>query len=169
MVKLQKLNHNPQANKLENNMRATHLKLDPIETQISTSFVNPVGPPGGLTVTNNDSKPLNASVQFNKGMLSPIDSVKLPSSLNNQTAQLSPNNMKNKAKINMNTSMYRNMNQGVAASQNVPPQRRLNDSQISPLTAFELEREQTQQRIYSTYITPNQKPSAQAQQVSPSN
>ena len=77
--------------------------------------------------------------------------------------------MKNKAKINMNTSIYRNMNQGVAASQNVPPQRRLNDSQISPLTAFELEREQTQQRIYSTYITPNQKPSAQAQQVSPSN
>lgn len=65
---------------MEGNMRATHLKLDPIDTQ---SFVNPTGPPGMNTVTSsNDSKSINASMLFNKGMLSPIDPGKLPSHIN---------------------------------------------------------------------------------------
>lgn len=72
-------------------MRGTHLKLDPIDTQISTSFVNPTGPPGGHTTTNNDSKPLNSSMQFNKGMLTPIDHGKLYNNLiSNQGNQQSP-------------------------------------------------------------------------------
>ena len=75
--------------KMEGAMRATHVKLDPIDTSGSTSFVNATGPPGLHSVSNANSistqdhpqstKGLNASVQFNKGMLSPIDPSRLPS------------------------------------------------------------------------------------------
>ena len=71
-------------------------------------------------------------------MLTPIDSNKLHAN----GGQLSPKSRKNIKQNPMNTSMYRNQNSGVSASQNPAP-RRMND-QLSPLTAFELEREQTQ-------------------------
>ena len=43
----------------------------------------------------------------------------------------------------MNMSMYHSKNQGVSASHNQHPaaSRRLHNDQLSPLTAFELERE----------------------------
>ena len=120
--------------KMEGAMRATHVKLDPIDTN-STSFVNATGPPGMVSVSNANSistqdhpqstKGLNASVQFNKGMLSPIDPNRLPSNVHTQGMnQHSPQGMmKKQIKNSMNTSMYRNQNQGVSASQNPAPRR----------------------------------------------
>lgn len=60
---------------MDGNMRATHLKLDPIDSQ---SFVNPTGAPGGMNTVTNNPNNVSASMQFNKGMLIPIDPVKLP-------------------------------------------------------------------------------------------
>ena len=41
-----KINHPSGLPKVDQSMRATHLKLDPIES----SFVNQTGPPGAVTV-----------------------------------------------------------------------------------------------------------------------
>ena len=59
MPMLQKISHNPQAlNKMENHMRSTHLRLDPIESV-------GIGNSSGLLSTHgNDPKHLNQSVQF---------------------------------------------------------------------------------------------------------
>jgi len=56
----------------------------------------------------------------------------------------------------MNATLYRHQNptSALAQSHNQAP-RRINEL-LSPLSAFEIEREQTQQRIFSTYIMPNQ-------------
>ena len=123
---------------MENNMRTTHLKLDPIETN-TANFVSQAGP---QTTTNHkaDQKIIGQSVQFQKGMLSPIDQ----SQLYNRDGQSSPQVKKGKGNP-MNTSMYRNQNVGVSSSQQHPlPPRRLQNEQLSPLAAFEIEREQTQ-------------------------
>jgi hypothetical protein len=48
-------------------MRSTHLKLEPIE---SVGFGNPSGM---LTTNGNDPKHVNQSVQFQKGILTPLD------------------------------------------------------------------------------------------------
>ena len=119
---LPKVNENP-------NMRSTNLKLDPIETG---NFVNPTGPPGIMTSQNAEQK-VNQSAQFQKGMLTPIDAVKMHGG--NPGGSNSPKMNKNK----MNMSMYHHRNQEVSASQAHAP-RRQND-QLSPLAAFEIERE----------------------------
>jgi len=60
-------------------------------------------------------------MQFNKGMLSPIESVKLPSTINQNNLAQSPMNHPKSGLNPMNASMYRN--QGVNASQNTAPRR----------------------------------------------
>jgi len=57
LQKLQNLKHGTHGNmlaKMESNMRTTHLKLDPIDTSMSSPLVNPNGSSGVLTVTNGD-------------------------------------------------------------------------------------------------------------------
>eukprot|EP00354_Favella_ehrenbergii_P003126 CAMPEP_0170454918 /NCGR_PEP_ID=MMETSP0123-20130129/3021_1 /TAXON_ID=182087 /ORGANISM="Favella ehrenbergii, Strain Fehren 1" /LENGTH=79 /DNA_ID=CAMNT_0010717813 /DNA_START=1205 /DNA_END=1444 /DNA_ORIENTATION=+ len=72
MPKLQKISHNNSGgsgilSKAEHHMRSTHLKLEPIE---SVGFGNPSGM---LTTNGNDPKHVNQSVQFQKGILTPLD------------------------------------------------------------------------------------------------
>jgi len=111
----------------EAGMRSTFVKLDPIET--NSGFVNTTGPPGVSDHQNHSSKhgnQLSTSVQFQKGMLSQIDSRNMHQGSVNQ----SPSMKKGMKGSNvMNMSMYHsNKNSGVSASQNNPiPPRRIND------------------------------------------
>ena len=92
-------------------MRSTNLKLDPIETN---SFVNPTGPPGVMTSQNAEQKMVGQSAQFQKGMLTPIDSSKIHGG--NAAGSNSPS-MKKTVKNQMNMSMYHgHRNQDVSAS-----------------------------------------------------
>lgn len=110
--------------KVESNMRTTHLKLDPIDTA-NSGFAG-VGDPH--TGRNNI---IGVSMQFQKGMLTPIDPTKLPRDMqgNAGAAAASPASLKksnaNAALKQMNSTMYtmRNANSGISASQNHPPRR----------------------------------------------
>ena len=129
MPKLQNVGGNRELPKVpeNSNMRSTNLKLDPIETG---NFVNPNGPTGIMTSQN-----VNQSAQFQKGMLTPIDSVKIHGNAGGANSPSMKKNVNNK----MNMSMYAHRNQDISASQNQAP-RRMAD-QLSPLAAFEIERE----------------------------
>ena len=59
MPKLQNLNHAPNRGQMDKNVRNTHLRLDPIDNS---------SPP-----TNNRGHQVAASMQFQKGMLTPLD------------------------------------------------------------------------------------------------
>ena len=105
MPKLQKITHNNSGNagggsgilnKAEHHMRSTHLKLEPIE---SVGFGNPSGL---LTTQGADPKHVNQSVQFQKGMLSPLD--------DRNPGQQSPQIKKHVVPNHMNATMYRNQN-----------------------------------------------------------
>ena len=93
MPKLQNLSHAPNISKMENNIRSTHLKLDPIDSNHSPVHFNESSSRG----------PVAASMQFQKGMLTPLDSNNqmgssgkyLPAS-NNAGSGLSPSNTKHK-------------------------------------------------------------------------
>ena len=89
-------------------MRSTNLKLDPIE---SGNFVNTTGPPGIMTSQNAEQKMVGQSAQFQKGMLTPIDSIKI----NNAGGSGSPS-MKKTVKNQMNVSMYHHRNNEISAS-----------------------------------------------------
>ena len=135
MPKLQNVGGNRELPKVaeNSNMRSTNLKLDPIE---SGNFVNPTGPPGIMTSQNAEQKMVGQSAQFQKGMLTPIDAVKIHGG--NAGGSNSPS-MKKTVKNQMNMSMYHHRNQDISVSQNQAP-RRMAD-QLSPLAAFEIERE----------------------------
>lgn len=143
MPKLQNLNHAPNLAKMENNVRNTHLRLDPIDNQSPANF--------NENMTRNG--PVAASMQFQKGMLSPLDSNNqmgssgkyLPTSSNVPSGMSPSNNKHKKAQQLLNSQQQ--MNQSNYRRQH---------EQLSPLAAYEIEREQTQQRIFSTYIRPNQ-------------
>ena len=126
--------------KMENNVRNTHLRLDPIDNQSPMHNEN-----------NTTSRgPVAASMQFQKGMLTPLDgsgpSGKYLAPSNNQGGAVSPSSKHKKAQQMLNSQQH------IMNSSNY---RRQNE-QLSPLAAYEIEREQTQQRIFSTYIRPNQ-------------
>lgn len=99
--------------------------------------------------------PVAASMQFQKGMLTPLDQNNqmgssgkyLPPS-NNVGDRMSPTNKHSHSKkAQQMMSNQQQMNQSNYRRQH---------EQLSPLAAYEIEREQTQQRIFSTYIRPNQ-------------
>lgn len=96
--------------KVENSMRTTHLKLDPIETA-SAGYSGGAPPSLGAGEHTGRNNIIGVSMQFQKGMgmLTPIDQAKLPRDMQTNPGHASPASLK-KSNANavkqLNSTMY---------------------------------------------------------------